>query len=140
MVLDQTSERRVLLLKKPSSNDDDKNGEITCYYTDIPLGLYLVRGDSMVLLGEVEIDTDDETSNNKESVVTAGYSSSAAAEGLTGSGLLMGTSIEKQESKKRMKKVTLKKFEEIEAKMKEKKEGEDPIHELTWEFDLDLLV
>jgi len=30
-----------------------------CYYTDIPLGLYMVRGDSMVLLGQVhDTDTD----------------------------------------------------------------------------------
>jgi U6 snRNA-associated Sm-like protein LSm1 len=30
-----------------------------CYYADVPLGLYLVRGDSMVLLGEVEEEDDD---------------------------------------------------------------------------------
>lgn len=135
MVLDETSERRVLLLKKqPNTGGGD---DVTCYYTDILLGLYLVRGDSMVLLGEVDSSDDDD---GDEAVVTAGFNSTDSAKGLTGSGLLMGTSVKKEESKKHMKKVSLKEFEEIEAKMKKKKEGEDPINELTWEFDLDLVV
>lgn len=29
------------------------NVDGTCYYADVPLGLYVVRGDSMVLLGQV---------------------------------------------------------------------------------------
>lgn len=143
MVLDETSERRVLLMKKkPNDSDGD---DVTCYYTDILLGLYLVRGDSMVLLGEVDsTDDDDGDGMNKntmdDAVVTAGFNSAVSAKGLTGSGLLMGTSVKKEESKKHMKKVSLKEFEEIEAKMKKKKDGEDPINELTWEFDLDLVV
>eukprot|EP00978_Attheya_sp_CCMP212_P028274 scaffold97255_cov49-Attheya_sp.AAC.6 len=46
MVLEETSERRMVTVGK------------TCYYADVPLGLYLVRGDSMVLLGEVEEEDD----------------------------------------------------------------------------------
>ena len=141
MVLDETSERRVLLTKNSSEDQDSSGGgggdNVTCYYTDILLGLYLVRGDSMVLLGEVDSDDEDEAN---EAVVTAGYNASTSAEGLTGSGLLMGTSVKKEQSKKRMKKVSLKEFEEIEAKMKENKEGADPMNELTWEFDLDLVA
>ena len=56
MVLDKTSERRVLHLKKSNNDEGD---EVNCYYTDILLGLYLVRGDSMVLLGEVDGDDDE---------------------------------------------------------------------------------
>jgi small nuclear ribonucleoprotein (snRNP)-like protein len=134
MVLDQTSERRVLHTKKSNKGAED---EVICYYTDILLGLYLVRGDSMVLLGEV--DNDEGEDDKKEAVVTAGHNSSFSAEGLTGSGLLMGSSVEKEQAKKHMKKVSLKEFEEMEKKLKEKKEA-DPINELTWEFDLDLVV
>ena len=31
----------------------DENGTITSYFTDIPLGVFVVRGDSLVLAGEV---------------------------------------------------------------------------------------
>jgi len=147
MVLEETSERRVLLMKNVNNEDKDaKTDDVTCYYTDILLGLYLVRGDSMVLLGEVDTDADDEGEAN-EAFVTAGHNSSAttgipgATEELTGSGLLMGTSVKEEQEKKHMKRVSLKEFEELEAKIQEQKEeGEDPVHELTWEFDLDLVV
>ena len=134
MVLDETSERRVLRTKKSSKDEED---EVICYYTDILLGLYLVRGDSMVLLGEVD---DDDDGKEDEAVVTAGFNSSIQAEGLTGSGLLMGSSVKQEQEKKHMKKVSLKEFEEMEVKLKEKKGGKDPVDELTWEFDLDLVV
>lgn len=42
--MENTVERRIC-----TSNDGDK-----FYYADIKLGLYLVRGDSVVLLGELE--------------------------------------------------------------------------------------
>ncbi len=129
MVMEETSERRVLHTKK--------DGEVVCFYTDILLGLYLVRGDSMVLLGEV--DTNEEAEIN-ESVVTAGHNSAIAPDGLTGSGLLMGNTIEKEQAKKHMIKVSLKEFEAMEAKLKANKDSDDPIEELTWEFDLDLVV
>ena len=133
MVLEETSERRVLLMKDTT---DEGDGDTICYYTDILLGLYLVRGDSMVLLGEVH---NEDSNEENESIVAAGHNASGV-QGLTGSGLLMGSSMEKQESKKHMKKVSLKEFEELEAKMKEMKEEGDPMNELTWEFDLDLVV
>lgn len=41
MVIDDTSERRMCFKDQ------------VCYYADVPLGLYVVRGDSMVLLGQV---------------------------------------------------------------------------------------
>ena len=131
MVLEETSERRVLHTKK--------DGEVVCFYTDILLGLYLVRGDSMVLLGEVDNNNEDDEGN--EAVVTAGHNSVVSNnDGLTGSGLLMGNTIEKEQAKKHMIKVSLKEFEEMETKLKEKKDGDDPVEQLTWEFDLDLVV
>ena len=50
MVLEKTCERRMVL------------HDGVCYYTDEPLGLYVVRGDSMVLLGQLS----DFTSTKKE--------------------------------------------------------------------------
>ena len=41
MILEDTSERRMC------------NMDGISYYADVPLGLYVVRGDSMVLLGQV---------------------------------------------------------------------------------------
>lgn len=121
MVLGETSERRVLHVQN--------GNETICYFTDIKLGLYLVRGDSMVLLGEVENkDEDDED--------TRGQSEGNSGEGMSGSGLLNGTERNaNEESKKHMKEVTLTEFEELKKKL----EG-DSVDELTWEFDLDLVV
>ena len=118
MVLEQTSERRVLHIKKGS--------DTICYYTDIQLGLYLVRGDSMVLLGEVQ-DGD----NSEELKVEEKDDGN-----MVGSGLLGGSEKEVvEETKKLMKEVTLDEFEELEAKSKD-----DAVEELTWEFDTDLYV
>ena len=47
MVLDEASERKI-----------HRHDGVT-YFADIPLGLYIVRGDSMVLLGQVG-PSDDE--------------------------------------------------------------------------------
>lgn len=64
MVLQETSERRILVVPKENSDrhssDDDKTSSpaTICYQTDIQLGLFIVRGDNVVLLGEVE-DADD---------------------------------------------------------------------------------
>uniref|UniRef100_A0A7S2MNL0 U6 snRNA-associated Sm-like protein LSm1 n=1 Tax=Helicotheca tamesis TaxID=374047 RepID=A0A7S2MNL0_9STRA len=58
MVLEDTSERRIY-----HQNKDKKDP--VCYYTDVKLGLYLVRGDSMVLLGEVEESDDDDDNSNR---------------------------------------------------------------------------
>ena len=86
MVMMDTCERRVLVvpnkddeMKKKNEDDDDDgtdtntNGTMKpsassktstlCYQTDIQLGLFIVRGDNVVLLGEVgdeedEVDTD----------------------------------------------------------------------------------
>ena len=45
MVLEDASERKV---------HREKSGEI--FFADVPLGVYVVRGDSMVLLGQVAPD------------------------------------------------------------------------------------
>lgn len=46
MVLLDAIERRIVTVK-------DDNGVARNFYSDIPLGIYVVRGDSMVLAGEV---------------------------------------------------------------------------------------
>lgn len=51
MVLDDASERRF---------HSDEASSIT-YYTDVPLGMYIVRGDSVVLLGQVGPEDDGTT-------------------------------------------------------------------------------
>jgi len=45
--MEDTSERRFFVPSKKAEADDP-----LYYYTDIPLGLYLIRGDSIVILGE----------------------------------------------------------------------------------------
>jgi len=147
MVLEGTSERRILHAKVNQSNGSDDGDDTTgktviCYYTDVQLGLYLVRGDSMVLLGEVDDEdtTDDDGTEAEPAEDDRMSASSAAAQaGLSGSGLLMGGKVNqrKDEMKTRMKKVSLEKFEELERKI-----AEDGIQvdALTWEFDLDLAI
>jgi len=91
MVLQDTCERRVLNVnvktnKSDTNNDNDKatsTNQTCCYYTDIRLGLYLIRGDSMVLLGEVL-----ESENDEESSATDADASSATNGNMIGSGLL----------------------------------------------------
>ncbi|KAL7470451.1 hypothetical protein ACHAXS_010682, partial [Conticribra weissflogii] len=57
MVLEDTSERRILVVPRDDGNSD---GTI-CYQADIKLGLYIVRGDSVVLMGEVDDDEEQES-------------------------------------------------------------------------------
>jgi len=66
MVLQEASERRILVVQKENSdgNNSEANNEslsTICYQTDIQLGLFIVRGDNVVLLGEVD---DDEEQND----------------------------------------------------------------------------
>ncbi|KAL7534588.1 hypothetical protein ACHAXR_005972 [Thalassiosira sp. AJA248-18] len=63
MVMMDTCERRILVVpreKKSKDGDDPSAPKTICYQTDIHLGLFIVRGDNVVLLGEVE---DDEERN-----------------------------------------------------------------------------
>jgi len=55
MVLEHTSERRVWI--SPSTQQT--------FYADVPLGLYVVRGDSMVLMGQMTLDEQDESNMTK---------------------------------------------------------------------------
>jgi U6 snRNA-associated Sm-like protein LSm1 len=135
MVLEDTSERRVLHLKK--------GGDTICYYTDIQLGLYLVRGDSMVLLGEVDVteDTDaDADADTGEEEKEKDETQQDDGDGdMMGSGLLVGGQGQEREvaeaKKKFMKEVSLEEFE----KLQEEHEN-DAVEDLTWEFDMDLVA
>jgi len=104
MVLEDTSERRI---HRPSNS----NTNPVCYYTDVKLGLYLVRGDSMVLLGEVEesYGGDNEEENNS----------------------MVGC----------MKRLSLEEFEKMleESKIGTEEEEEDTTT-LIWDFDTDLVA
>ena len=114
MVMEDVCERRILQTK-------GADGKLCAYYADVRLGLYMVRGDSMVLLGEVdeEVDSDDE-----EGTADADTSAKPKADG-----------------NNLMKKVTLEEFERLSEAKKEREEaGEEKIEELCWEFDMDLVV
>jgi len=67
LVLQEASERRILVVPKELSESDaaDDSGSLPtiCYQTDIQLGLFIVRGDNVVLLGEVD---DDEQRNEDQ--------------------------------------------------------------------------
>ncbi len=62
MVMEDTSERRILVVTKED--------ETICYQTDIKLGLYIVRGDSVVLMGEVEDDEQQLENDGKIRIVS----------------------------------------------------------------------
>ena len=113
MVMEDVCERRILQTK-------GADGKLCAYYADVRLGLYMVRGDSMVLLGEVdeEVDSDEEEG-------AADADADAKKDG--------GNNL--------MKKVTLEEFERLSEEKKEREEaGEEKIEELCWEFDMDLVV
>jgi hypothetical protein len=62
MVLEDTSERRILVVKKAVGDEEEST---ICYQTDIQLGLYVLRGDVVVLMGEVDPEEDElEVSND----------------------------------------------------------------------------
>lgn len=58
LVLDEASERRF------HSNDEKDGQKTVTYYTDVPLGMYIVRGDSIVLLGQVDEDEEESLGNS----------------------------------------------------------------------------
>ena len=63
MVLDGASERRF----HSSEKTDEKT---VTYYTDVPLGMYIVRGDSIVLLGQVGSEEEEDAQVSGISIVT----------------------------------------------------------------------
>ena len=151
MVLEDTSERRVLNVKV--SPGEDSAASTICYYTDIQLGLYLVRGDSMVLLGEVEVENENDA--NDDGDPTSGETKEAGdvADGnMIGSGLLGGPQKDViEEKKKYMKEVTLEEFERLVEEHQNGDgdadvagsgggDGAGAVEQLTWEFDTDLYV
>jgi len=67
IVLDNVSERRFHNQGKNRNSDDkgennNNNKQIT-YFTDVPLGMYIVRGDSIVLLGQVGSEKEEKNNN-----------------------------------------------------------------------------
>lgn len=122
MVMEDVCERRILHTR-------GADGKLCSYYTDVRLGLYMVRGDSMVLLGEVDEEDSDDDDDDKKSSGEEGAAADDAAAGGRG------------DDDKPMKKVSLEEFERLSEEKKRKEEaGEDKIEALCWEFDLDLIV
>lgn len=145
-LLEDSSERRIL---------DLGNGSFV--YTDIQLGLFLVRGDSMVLLGEVEDDNeenqediimdstnnaknnndknnkdaDDTTKNNNiiENATTPVDLSTQLKQNLN----ITENNIERRSSK--MRKVTLQEFDALEKEAKEKNNVAASKQKSQWNFD-----
>ena len=115
MVLENTSERRILHLSK--------GGNSSCYYVDVHLGMYLVRGDSMVLLGEIAMD------DNMESAEMRSNLDPSRGDVLSGGGN------KKEIEHYYMKEVTLGEFEKL-----QEDNQNDIVQALTWEFDMDLVV
>jgi hypothetical protein len=117
MVMEETSERRILHVKKDEYT--------ICYYTDIELGLYLLRGDSMVLMGEV---SDSQSAATADMDQDEKVNDDENAEGLNSNA---------NDVLKHMKRLTLEQFEE----MKEKAQQDNKVlDDLIWEFDMDLVV
>ena len=74
MVLQDTSERRILVVTKQQDGggvdavqQQPQSSNTICYQTDIELGLFIVRGDNVVLFGEV--DDNEELENNNDGLV-----------------------------------------------------------------------
>mmetsp|Transcript_16725 Transcript_16725/g.38359 ORF Transcript_16725/g.38359 Transcript_16725/m.38359 type:complete len:262 (+) Transcript_16725:246-1031(+) len=63
MVLDEASERR--FHSNDDENDDDPNKPKITYFTDVPLGMYIVRGDSVVLLGQIGSEGEETTEQGR---------------------------------------------------------------------------
>ena len=126
MVLEDTSERRFLISEM--------------VYADVPLGLFIVRGDNVVLLGEVEDDVvegseelelevernDKEVGSDGGKTNTEGLEKLTIADGLVQSGTKKST---------KLRKVDLSVLEELEEKMDKSVELKLTTN---WDFDLDL--
>lgn len=64
MVLDGASERRFHSNDDENDEDDPNKPKIT-YFTDIPLGMYIIRGDSVVLLGQIGLEEEETTERGR---------------------------------------------------------------------------
>lgn len=104
MVLDNASERRF------HSNDEKK----VTYFTDVPLGMYIVRGDSIVLLGQVGSEEEEEAADNSSIVTMEKLDNEAFKDLVTASETASGAGDEASEA--------------------------EASKELEWDFDRDLLA
>ena len=116
MVLQDTCERRILVVQKDKKSDDENNtaadagtqptSNTICYQTDIELGLFVVRGDNVVLLGEAEDDDEEEEGNGQ------------------------------------IRFVSLEEFEQLEDEEARRKEESGTVEEepINWDFDMDLVA
>merc|ERR1711957_478748 len=107
------------------------------------LGLYIVRGDSVVLLGEIDDENKDTTQGEENNAFE--ISPTESKHPMAGSGLSNGTISSKNEAmvssmSKFIKNVTLEEYEDLEKCHEAKINGEDQIKNLVWEFDTDLVV
>ena len=99
----------------------DESKSVCCYYTDIQLGLYIFRGDTTVLLGEVDDDIPEDTDEGQPGTENVS---------------------EEPTRTKNMIKVSLEDFETLQEKIANEgnEEEEEVMEALRWEFDMDLVV
>lgn len=71
LVLLDTVERRIVRLRRDNHGSADGCGStmMQCFYYDVPMGIFLVRGDSMVLMGAVNDDDDNDDDNDSSSLL-----------------------------------------------------------------------
>lgn len=140
MVLEDTFERKILYTNKTKLGESIP----VAYYTDMKLGLYLVRGDSMVLLGEVNDDDEHESDvqlSNQQ--IEDDVVQNTAELQLNNPG---HSSVQTQSqqsfntSPSLMKKVSLADFEKLQEQIEKQKSESTDVDTLTWEFDTDLIV
>ncbi len=134
MIFEDTLERRICICKKKNisftQNNNMKEKEsykmtntprTVCYYTDIQLGLYIIRGDSIVLMGEVDNNDDDNVQEEEEE------------------GNMIPLSLEDFETLQEEQSNQNKKQETtIDTKMIQ--DQDKVMTNLTWDFDTDLVV
>jgi small nuclear ribonucleoprotein (snRNP)-like protein len=63
MILQDAVERRFVHSSSNSNNNNTASG--VTYYADIPLGVYVIRGDSVVLLGTIHDDMPNDPTRMK---------------------------------------------------------------------------
>lgn len=133
MVLEDTCERRILVVHRNKEAGDEKCENKTdtgtiCYQADVKLGLYIVRGDSVVLMGEVD-DSDEEEIDNTNATGTNEQEECGKEEATKNS-----------TNKRKIHLVSLEELEKIQEEEREKEESDEGEEKVVWDFDLDLVA
>jgi small nuclear ribonucleoprotein (snRNP)-like protein len=125
LLLQDTVERRMVVVDdKNVDNASVGDATPTCFYHDIPLGVFIVRGDSVVLMGQVSSGHDDDNDDEAMGGMMSPYNNNM---------MMMGFYNQGVGNKMHMKRVD---FEELEQLQKRG----DLRKPLEWDFDADLVA